>query len=247
MRANMNAMTRGTRQKVIAGAAVAVLIAGGALAAVSATGQGADAKRGARHAAAARARSRDLATAATYLGLSPAELSRQLSGGKTLAQIAAGSGGGRSAQGLTEALEAAKRAKLAKVAAKLSQRVTAEVQRPGGPGAGPLLSPRARLRALFSHRHRLVDAVVADLSVNRAQLERELGSGKTLAQLADAAPGRSAAGLVAAIVAAQQRFPAVAASHSHLSAAQRASRETRLRRRATRLTQRRFAGPGALG
>src|ERR1700722_14219039 len=108
MRANMNEMTRATRQKVIAGAAVAVLIAGGALAAVSATGQGADAKRGARHAGAARARSRDLASAATYLGLSPAELSRQLRGGKTLAQIAASSGGGKSAQGLAEALEAAK-------------------------------------------------------------------------------------------------------------------------------------------
>src|ERR1700722_291332 len=187
MRANMNAMTRGMRQKVIAGAAVAVLVAGGALAAVSATGQGADAKRGARHAA-ARVRSRDIATAATYLGLSPAELSRQLAGGKTLAQIAAGSGGGRSPQGLTEALEAAKRAKLAKVAANLPKRVSAEVQRPGGPGGAPRLSARARLHALFSHRRRLGDAVVAYLSTTRAQLERELISGKTLAQVAATTP-----------------------------------------------------------
>jgi hypothetical protein len=243
----MNAMTRAVRQKVIAGAAVAVLVAGGALAAVSATGQGADAKRGPHHAGSARARSHDLATAATYLGLSPAELSRQLRGGKTLAQIAAGSGGGRSAQGLTEALEAAKRAKLAKLAANLPKRVSAEVQRPGGPGGGPRLSPRARLHALFSHRRRLAGAIVAYLSTTRAQLERELGSGKTLAQVAAATPGKSAAGLVNAIVAAAQRIPAVAAAHSHLSAGERASHETRLRRRATRLTQRQFAGRGALG
>jgi hypothetical protein len=240
-------MTRGVRQKVIAGSAVAVLLAGGALAAVSATGQGADAKRGGRHAAGARARSRDLATAATYLGLSPAELTSQLRGGKTLAQIAEGSGGGKSALGLTEALEAAKRAKLAKVAASLPRRVGAEVQRPGGPGGGPRLFGRARVHILFSHRRRFAGAVVAYLSVRRSQLESQLASGKTLAQIAAATPGKSAAGLVAAIVAAEQRIPAVVAAHSHASAAQRASREARLRRRATRLTQRRFAGPAALG
>jgi hypothetical protein len=243
----MNAMTRGVRQKVIAAAAVAALVAGGALAAVAATGQGNDAKRGAHHASAARARSRELATAATYLGLSTAELSRQLRGGKTLAQVAASSGGEKSTQGLTEALEAARRAKLAKLVGNLPKRVSAEVHRPGGPGGGPRLSARARLRALFSHRRRLGDAVAAYLSATPAQLERELASGKTLAQLAAATPGKSAAGLVTAIVAAEQRVSAVAAAHAHLSAAQRASHETRLRRRATRLTQRRFAGPGALG
>jgi hypothetical protein len=242
----MNPMTRGVRQKVIAGSAVAVLLAGGTLAAVSATGQGADAKRGGRHAAGARARSRDLATAAAYLGLSPAELSQQLAAGKTLAQIAAGSGG-KSVQGLTEALEAAKRAKLAKLARNLPRRVGAEVQRPGGPGGGPRLFARARVNALFSHRRRFAGAVVAYLSATWSQLESELRSGKTLAQLAAATPGKSAAGLVAAIVAAEQRIPAVAAAHSHASAGQRASREARLRRRATRLTQRRFAGPAAPG
>jgi hypothetical protein len=246
----MNAMTRGVRQKVFAAAAVAVLVAGGALAAVSATGHGNDAKRGAHHAAAGRVRSRDLATAATYLGLSPAELSRQLRGGETLAQISASSGGGRSVQGLTEALEAAKRAKLAKLAANIPKRVSAEVQRPGGPGgpgAGPRRSARARLHALFGRHRRLGDAVAAYLSATPAELERELASGKTLAQVAAATPGKSAAGLVAALVAAAHRAPAVVAAQAHRSAAQRASHETRLQRRVTRLTQRRFAGTGALG
>jgi hypothetical protein len=243
----MNAMTRGVRQKVFAAAAVAVLVAGGALAAVSATGHGNDAKRGAHHRAAGRVRSRDLATAATYLGLSPAELSRQLRGGETLAQISASSGDGRSVQGLTEALEAAKRAKLAKLAANIPKRVSAEVQRPGGPGGGPRRSARARLHALFGRHRRLGDAVAAYLSATPAQLERELASGKTLAQLAAATPGKSAAGLIAALVAAAQRAPAAIAAQAHRSATQRANRETRLQRRVTRLTQRRFAGPGALG
>jgi hypothetical protein len=246
----MNAMTRGVRQKVIAAAAVAVLAAGGALAAVSATGQGNDAKRGARHGNAARARSRDLATAATYLGLSTAELSGQLRGGKTLAQIAANSGGGRSAQGLIDALEAAKRGKLAKLVANIPKRVSAEVQRPGGPGgprSGPHLSARARLHALFTRRRRLGDAVAAYLSSTPAQLERQLASGKTLAQLAAATPGKSEAGLVTAVVAALRRTPAVAAAQAHRSATQRAAHEKRLQRRAARLTQRRFAGTPTLG
>lgn len=246
----MNAMTRGVRQKVIAAAAVAALVTGGALAAVSATGQSTDSKRGTRHATAARVRSHDLATAAAYLGLSTAELSRQLRGGKSLAQIAATAGGGKSAQGLTEALVAAKRAKLAKLAANIPKRVSAEVQRPGGPGAGqdrPRLSARARLHALFTTHRRLADAVVTYLATTPAKLEGQLASGKTLAQLAEAAPGKSEAGLVAALVAAKLRAPGVIAAQAHRSAAQRASHEQRLQRRATRLTQRRFAGPAALG
>src|SRR3954447_18283969 len=157
----MISMRRGVRQKVIAAAAVAVLLAGGALAAVAATGQGSDARRGAAHAG--HARSRDLATAAAYLGISTAELSRQLGGGQSLAQIAAASGRGRSAPGLVEALEASKRAKLAKVAASLPKRVSAEVRRPGGPAGGPRLSATVRLHALFARRHRLGDAAAAYL------------------------------------------------------------------------------------
>jgi hypothetical protein len=246
----MNAMTRGVRQKVFAAAAVAVLAVGGALAAVSATGQGNDIKRGAHHGAGRPARARDLATAATYLGLSPAELSRQLRGGETLAQIAASSGGGRSVQGLTEALETAKRAKLAKLAANLPKRVRAEVRRPGGPGGVGGRAPRsarARLQTLFGRHRRLGDAVAAYLSATPAQLKHELASGKTLAELAAATPGKSPAGLIAALVAAAQRAPAAAAAQAHRSPAQRASHETRLQRRVSRLTQRRFAGTGAPG
>ncbi|HTA36384.1 MAG TPA: hypothetical protein VK761_06680, partial [Solirubrobacteraceae bacterium] len=105
-------MSRGVRQKVIAAAAVAVLLAGGALAAVSATGQSnAHAPRAARHDATAR----ELATAADYLGISSAQLRSELSGGRTLAGVAAATPG-KSEAGLVAALVAAKQRKLDRAA-----------------------------------------------------------------------------------------------------------------------------------
>jgi len=100
-------MQRSLRQKVIAAAAVAVLLAGGALAAVSATGQTNSRKtRSARLARTVQRRaSRDLATAAGYLGLSSGQISSELRSGKTLAQIAAATPG-KSEQGLIDALVA---------------------------------------------------------------------------------------------------------------------------------------------
>jgi hypothetical protein len=104
----MSSVSRRVRQKVIAAAAVAVLLAGGAFAAVSATGQSnsratATARRGVHV--------RELATAAAYLGLSRAQLGSALAGGKTLAQIA-DSSANKSEAGLIAALLAAKQRKL---------------------------------------------------------------------------------------------------------------------------------------
>ena len=136
-------MRRGLKQKVIAGAAAAALFAGGSVAAVSATGQSSPRKHSradrlghrlgvGEH----RGRARDLATAATYLGISPAQLSSELGSAKTLAQIADATPG-KSAAGLTEALIAARRARLAAATAKLPQRVAAEISRAGGPAGAP--------------------------------------------------------------------------------------------------------------
>jgi hypothetical protein len=130
-------MRRSVRQKVVAAAAVAVLVGGGALAAVSATGQtnprrASSAERRARR---ARAQVRDLATAAAYLGLSKTALASELQSGKTLAQIANATAG-KSSNGLIEALEAARKARLTAAAARLPKRVESEVNRAGGPGAG---------------------------------------------------------------------------------------------------------------
>ncbi|HEX8715240.1 MAG TPA: hypothetical protein VF706_06685 [Solirubrobacteraceae bacterium] len=236
----MVSMRRGARQKVVAGAAVAVLLAGGAIAAVSATGQSNDAKRSGGHGVAGRARARELATAASYLGVSSAQLSGELRSGRSLAQIAEAAGGGKSAKGLVEALESAGKAKLAAAAGSLSARVAAEVNRPGGP-LGGRASGDARLNALFSARRRLGQAAAAYLGTTPAELKRELRSGKTLAQIAGAS-----AGLIDALAAAaEQRAPAARAARASVSAAQRAKREQRLKRRATHLVQRKFAGAGS--
>jgi hypothetical protein len=231
----MVSVGRGIRQKVIGGAAVAVLVGGGALAAVSATGQSSGHKPpGARHAA--RAGSRELAAAASYLGLSYTQLASELRTGKSLAQIADATAG-KSAQGLIETLEAARKARLAAAAGRVSRRVGVEVNRPGGPA----LIARARGAALFSGRRHLGQTAAAYLGSTAAQLKSELLGGRTLAQLAQSAPGKSEAGLIDALLAAEQRRPSSARLATKLTAAQRARRAARLRRHATRLVERHFA------
>ena len=106
---------RSVRQKVVAGAAVAVLLGGASFAAVSATGQGGGrASKHERHSA-RRLRTRDVAAAATYLDTSPASLASELRTGKSLAQIAAAHGSGKTVRVLVftrdgNAAEAAKAA-----------------------------------------------------------------------------------------------------------------------------------------
>src|SRR4029077_9526669 len=199
-------MQRSWKQKVAAGAAVTVLLVGGAVAAVTATGQGNGQTGKAAHAGARRAG--DLSTAARYLGISMARLEAELQSGKTLAQVA-NSTGGKSAEGLVETLVAAKKAKLADLEANLTRRVTAEVNRAGGPGLG-LATRRfgagadaAHARHLFAPGH-LGSVAASYLGMTAAQLQSELRSGKTLGQLADATPGKSKAGLVDALVASRK-------------------------------------------
>jgi hypothetical protein len=121
----MFAVQRSVRQKVVAGAAVAVLAGGASFAAVSATGQGNGHVR--KHAAghshgARRLRTHDLAAAASYLDTSPASLTTELRTGKSLAQLAAAHGSGKTASGLVEAIVAERNARLQKTSANLHKR-----------------------------------------------------------------------------------------------------------------------------
>jgi hypothetical protein len=129
----MRSVRRSVRQKVVAVAAVAALLGGCAFAAVSATGQRDDGhpRKHARHGA-RDLRTRDLAAAASYLGVPQAQLSGELASGKSLAQIVAAQGHGKTAAALVEAIVASREARLAKTAASLPKRVRAEVQRSGG-------------------------------------------------------------------------------------------------------------------
>jgi len=242
---------RSVKQKVMAAAAVAALLAGASLAAVSATGQGgpngyAESRSG-RGAHGGRAR--DLAAAATYLGVSQAQLAGALGSDKTLAQVAEATSG-KSAAGLTQTLLALHRARLASALAELHQRVAAEVNRAGGPGAGGQRAggPRtraARLAALFVAPGGPGAVAAGYLGVAPAQLQARLRTGKTLAQVAEATAGKSTAGLVDALVAARRAKLARATAAGRLTEARQAKRASKLHKRMSALAQRQFAGAGS--
>jgi hypothetical protein len=247
----MTKVRRSLKQKVIAGAAAAALLAGGSIAAVSATGQSNSRRHlGAHRHGLHRGHARELAAAAAYLGLSPAQLTSALGPGKTLAQIADATAG-KSAAGLTEALIAARKAQLATVAAKLPQRVAAEVNRAGGPGSAVARATRnkvagaTRLNALFSASAAPGTVAAAYLGISTAQLTGELRSGKTLAQIADATAGKSKTGLLDAVVAAKRSKIAAATAAGRLTQARQAKRLSGLDKRISALVQRQFAGVGS--
>lgn len=238
---------RGVKQKVVAGAAVAALLAGASVAAVSATGQSSSRKNLGAHRLLPRAKSRELAAAAGYLGVSPAQLAGELRSGKSLAEVADASAG-KSAAGLTQALLAAHKARLSSVAARLPQRVAVEVNRPGGPaGVGKRSARRRpsaemRLTALFSTAARPGSVAAGYLGVAPAQLKSALRGGRTLAQVADATTGRSQSGLVDALVAAKRSRLARASASGQLTKARQARRLAGLHRRMSALVRRQFAG-----
>jgi hypothetical protein len=182
----------------------------------------------------------DLAAAATYLGITQAALQTQLESGKTLAQIANATSG-KSEAGLIDALVAAEKAELAQAVkdGKLTQaqadQLTAGLQarfkqqvestRPAGgpgPGFGHGHGPGDDLQAAATYLGTTVDALVTQLQ-----------SGKTLAQIANATSGKSAAGLVDALVAAEKAELAQAVKDGELTQAQADQLATGLTARAT--------------
>jgi hypothetical protein len=201
---------RALKRRLALAVAIAALITGGAVAAIAAT-----APSGHDRARVAKGTPRDLPAASSYLGLPPSQLQAEVRSGKTLAQIAAATPG-KSEAGLIAAIVAAKQAKLAVLAAKLTKRVKAEVNRVPGQGAAAAV-------------------IRTYLGLPRTQLRSELLSGRTLAQIADATSGKSAAGLVAAIVAARHKRLAAMLAAGKLTQAQIDSRSATLTRRVTRL------------
>jgi hypothetical protein len=192
------------KQKLLAGGAVAALIAGGTMAAVTAA-------RPAEH---RRAGGGPLVTAAAYLGVSTSQLNAELKSGRSLAEIAAATSG-RSASGLIDALVASDRARLSTAIATLPTRVAAQVDRAGGPAGQAALGP-ARY-----------------LGISPAQLRSERLAGKSLAQVANATSGRSAAGLIETIVTARKATLAARLAAGTLTQAQESARLAKLTSRVT--------------
>jgi hypothetical protein len=184
----------------------------------------------------------DLAAAATYLGVSQADLITSLHSGKTLAQIADATSG-KSAAGLIDALVAAEKTELAaavaagtitqaqsdQIASTLTARVTARVNGTepdgrhgfGGPGVGRGGDDLA--------------AAASYLGVTEAALSSQLQAGKTLAQVADATSGKSAAGLIDALVAHETAELDAAVAAGRITQAQRDQMVPTLKARFTAL------------
>jgi hypothetical protein len=222
------------------GAAVAMIAAAGAGAAMIATGQGSStatltAVRSAGSSPAAGGRG-DLAVAAAYLRLGRAQVRGELRSGRTLAEIADATAG-KSASGLIDALVSARAARLrAAVAAKrlpaakaskglagLRKRVSVEVSRIQRSGAGGL---------------RDLAVAASYLGVSPAQLRGDLRSGRTLAAIADATRGRSATGLIEALVAAAKARLTASVAAGALTAADEKARLATLERRVRSLVNR---------
>jgi hypothetical protein len=153
----------------------------------------------------------ELDAAASYLGTTAASLLTQLQAGKTLAQVAAATNG-KSTAGLIAALVAAEKTEIAaavtagkltqaqadQITPTLTQRFTDLVngvhpaRGPGGPGG-------------FGHGGGDdLAAAAAYLGSTTTSLLTQLQAGKTLAQVAAATSGKSTAGLIAALVAAEK-------------------------------------------
>jgi hypothetical protein len=223
------------RVKMTAAAiAVALLLAGGAIAAVTATG------RGTGHPRAGQRVGHDLRTASSYLGIPVAQIQSELRSGRSLAQIAQAAPG-HSADGLISALLSAKRARLAKAASVLPRIVRAEVQRIGGPGAGPFgFAAGEHGKARFGALAGIGLAAASYIGLTPRELRAQLEGGRTLAEVAHA-HNRSEAGLVAAVMSARKRAVESAVLAGAITKARATSVLAHLQARAQRLVKRSFA------
>ncbi len=206
-------------------------IAAGVIVAVASSGGGGHARGSAAHAnakgeAALAGGRTEAQAAAAYLGLTKAQLHKQLQSGHTLAQIA-DTTGGKSATGLVEAL-------LSTRAAQLSAAVRANK-----------LSSASERRRLARLRRRLeaelertpgytgLPAAARYLGVSTAQLRADLRAGRSLAQIAAATPGKSAAGLIDTRVSAREANLEAALASGKISRATESRLASSLRQRIT--------------
>jgi hypothetical protein len=215
-------MTKSRKSHVVIAVAAASLAGAGAAVAESSHTGSATLSHGLRAGGPAGMHD-DLSVAATYLGLAESELQAKLRSGKTMAAVANATDG-KSAGGLVDALVEAARTNIESdvssgrltqsqadgILSSLEQHITARVNSTGPPGG-----PHARGGA-----HGGLDAAAAYLGLSDSALQTQLQSGKTLGEIADAAAGKSKAGLIEALVTDEKSQLAQAVKDGHLTQSQ---------------------------
>jgi DNA-binding phage protein len=150
-----------------------------------------------------------LATAATYIGITEADLRTELATGKTLAEIAVAHG--KTREGLIAALSA-----------EATRQITTAVDQPGTSFPGPGHGGPGGLRIAND-----IAAAAAYIGTTEADLRTKLQAGQTLAQIATAA-GKTRDGLIAAMVADGNAKIDAALAAGTITAAQAAEKKAAL-------------------
>jgi hypothetical protein len=161
-----------------------------------------------------------LGVAAAYLDVPQTQLRSELHSGKSLAQIAEADSG-HSSGGLIAALVGAR-------SAHLSERITTLVSRPGD----------TRQKAGGHARSSARTVALAYLDLSPAQVRTQLQAGKSLGEIADATPGRSASGLIDAILANAAKRLGPKTATGHLSKSAQTARMARIRKRVSAVVAR---------
>jgi DNA-binding phage protein len=171
-----------------------------------------------------------LATAATYIGITEADLRTALQSGQTLAQIAVAHG--KTRDGLIAALSA-----------EATKQITTAVDQPGTNFSGPGGRGGPGFRAFNDEA-----AAATYIGITEADLRTKLQGGQTLAQIATAA-GKTRDGLIAALVADGNTKIDAALAAGKITAAQATAQKASLTTRVTAQVDatRPAGGPGFPG
>jgi hypothetical protein len=223
-------MRRILRRRIALGVALAAVLVGGTAVALGATTAPTH-RRGTRqqrtHARGEKRHSM-IQAASAYLGLPPAAIAEQLHQGKSLAEIAAATPG-KTEAGLIAAMTEAVKQKFATPPAELEARVKAIVNRTPG-------TEKTRHARLGGRRHgALRAALLAYLGITRHELIQQLKTGKTIAQVADATPGKSVTGLTEALLATFTTKLDAKVAAKEMSKSAESAKVTLLRARISRL------------
>jgi hypothetical protein len=177
--------------------------------------------------------------AATYIGITEAQLRTELGTDKSLADVAVAHG--KTRDGLIAALTAAQQQDIATLVDQKGIGARPKPANGFGPGPGFGRGPGGRVTG------DPVAVAATYLGTTEADLEAKLRAGQTLAQIAAATPGHDRPGLIAVLVNDAKAKIAAAQAAGTITAAQVTDLTNALQDRITRLVDSPERGPGRRG